>query len=285
MANYLDTQKIFDFHARLVPHPMSMERLLRMMDQVRIERAVVSAGGTIPLPQLSKQVVEGGCTDVEPDNDFVLDACTRSDGRLAPFFFANLSRGPESYRNRGADFAGLELAPAVHGVPLTDDRTIALVDVADVMGHAVYLHCLARDGFTVKDLVALAQRFPGVKFVLGHSGIGHMDLYGIDLISRCHNIFLETSGGYTRVVLYALERLGLERVLFGTEYPIQHPAVELAKFQALDLGAAAWERIAWNNACNLLRRAVLPSADDMPRPAKELVSHSASKSHHEDAAR
>jgi len=277
MAGYLDTQKIFDFHARLVPHPTSVERLLRMMDQVRIERAVVSAGGVIPLWQLSKQIIEGGSADVEPDNDFVLNGCARSDGRLVPFFFANSSRDPALYRNRGADFAGLELAPAVHGVPLTDDRTAALVHVACEMGHAVYLHCLIRDGFAVKDLVALAQRFPRVNFILGHSGIGHVDLYGIDLISHRRNVFLETSGGYTSVVRYALERLGFESVLFGSEYPIQHPAVELAKFQALDLDAVAWERIAWGNACDLLNKAASPATDYSSPTTEELVSREASK--------
>ena len=282
-ASYLNTQKIFDFHARLVPHPTSVERLLRMMDQVRIERAVVSAGGVIPLPQLSMQIIEGGSADIEPDNDFVLSGCARSGGRLVPFFFANLSRDPTRYRNHGAEFAGLELAPAVHGVPLTDDRTAALVRVAWEMGHAVYLHCLIRDGFGVKDLVALAQRFPRVNFVLGHSGIGHMDLYGIDLISQCRNVFLETSGGYTFVVRYALERLGCERVLFGSEYPIQHPAVELAKFQTLDLDAVAWERIAWGNAYDLLNMATSPATSCVPPVAEELVSLVGSKSQDDGA--
>lgn len=277
MAGYLDTQKIFDFHARLVPHPTSVERLLRMMDQVRIERAVVSAGGVIPLWQLSKQIIEGGSADIEPDNEFVLNGCARSDGRLVPFFFANLSRGPARYRNHAADFAGLELAPAVHGVPLTDERTAALVHVACEMGHAVYLHCLIRDGYAVKDLVTLARRFPSVNFILGHSGIGHVDLYGVDLISRCRNVFLETSGGYTSVVRYALERLGFERVLFGSEYPIQHPAVELAKFQALDLDAAAWERIAWGNALDLLK-STAPAASCAPGATEKPLLLAASKS-------
>lgn len=259
MAGYLDTQKIFDFHARLMPHPTAVERLLRMMDQIRIERAVVSAGGVIPLRQLSKQIIEGGSADAEPDNDFILSSCARSDGRLVPFFFANSSRSPALYRNCGADFAGLELAPAVHGVPLTDDRIAALVNVAGAMGHAVYLHCLIRNGFAVKDLVTLAHRFPRVNFILGHCGVGHVDIYGIDLISGSRNIFLETSGGYTAVVSHALERLGAERVLFGSEYPLQHPAVELAKFRALDLGSEVWGKIAWTNACNLLDKGLFVS--------------------------
>jgi predicted TIM-barrel fold metal-dependent hydrolase len=41
-------------------------------------------------------------------------------------------------------------------------------------------------------------------------------------------------------------------VVFGSEYPLQHPAVELAKFQALRLPPAQWRQVAWDNAHRLL---------------------------------
>jgi len=66
------------------------------------------------------------------------------------------------------------------------------------------------------------------------------------------NIVAETSGCLTVVARLAIERLGPDRVLFGTEYPLQHPSVELAKFAALDLSPEVWHRIAWRNAHRLL---------------------------------
>jgi predicted TIM-barrel fold metal-dependent hydrolase len=41
-------------------------------------------------------------------------------------------------------------------------------------------------------------------------------------------------------------------VLFGTEFPLQHPAVELAKCAALGLEPADRDRLLWTNACHLL---------------------------------
>jgi predicted TIM-barrel fold metal-dependent hydrolase len=248
----MDRVPIFDFHARLVPREGAPDLLLRTMDEVGIDRAVVSAGGTIPLELLSRHIIEGGSANVDANNDFVLAACQRSAGRLVPVYFANPHRDPASYASRASEFRGLELAPAVHGVPLTDDRTAALVQVAEQVNHSVYLHCLIRAGFSVQDLTELAMRFPRVTFVLAHSGIGHIDLYGIELIAPYRNVLLETSGGYTRVVTFALERLGAERLLFGSEYPIQHPSVELAKYRALALAPELWRQIAWQNACRVL---------------------------------
>ncbi len=248
----MTAQPVLDFHVRLAPRIGARERLLATLDDCGLERAVVCAGGTIDLDRLSRQLIEGGHVETDADNDAVLAACEGTDGRLVPFFFANPHRTPASYRARAAEFRGLEVSPAVHGVGLDDPRVAALVEVAAACGHPVYVVCLARPGAGVTDLVALARRFPRVNFVLGHSGIGNIDLYALALIEDESNIFLETSGGYTCVAEAALRRLGADRLLFGSEYPLQHPAVELAKFQALRIPPEQWRRIAWDNAHRLL---------------------------------
>jgi uncharacterized protein len=244
--------RVFDFHARLAPRPGATDRLLSTMDSSGIARAAVCAGGTVDLVRLSRQIVEGGHVDSDPDNDAVLQACVGSGGRLVPFYFANPRRGAEPYRRRAHDYAGLEISPAVHGLDLSDRRTAELVSVAAEAGHPVYTVCLERPGSRVADLAALAGRFPEVPFVLGHGGVGNIDFYGVELVAPVPNIWLETSGGYTSVLRAALDRLTPARVLFGTELPLQHPSVELAKFAALDLPADQWRQVAWDNAHRLL---------------------------------
>lgn len=244
--------KVMDFHVRLVPLPGARDRLLSILDACGVERAVVCAGGTVDLDQLSRQLVLGGHVETDADNDAVLSACHGTDGRLVPFFFANPHREPKRYQERAAEFRGLEISPAVHGVGLADPRAAALVEIACSVGHPVYTVCLDRSGAGVADLVTLARRFPEANFVLGHSGIGNIDFYALALVEGEANIALETSGGYTSVAETALRRLGPDRVVFGSEYPLQHPAVELAKFQALRITPEHWQRVAWDNAHRLL---------------------------------
>jgi predicted TIM-barrel fold metal-dependent hydrolase len=244
---------VFDFHARLVPRPGALEQLLDVHDRCGIGAGAVSAGGCIDLSRLSRQLVHGGHVTTDPDNDAVLHACATSSRRLLPFYFANPHRDPENYRQRAAQFVGVEISPAVHGIPLDDPRTRALIAVAEAADHPVYVVCLSRPGCEVADLVALADRFPRVTFVLGHSGIGNIDYYAVELVAPVPNIHFETSGGYTSVVRAAVDQLGPDRVLFGSEHPLQHPDVELAKFRALSLSAADWRRIAWENAHRLLK--------------------------------
>ncbi|MGW2261678.1 amidohydrolase family protein [Streptomyces sp. NPDC001780] len=245
-------QRIFDAHAHLASGEGAADRLLEVMDSCGIDRAVVVAGGVVDPDLLSRQIIEGGSVDRDADNDGVRRACDRAGGRLVPFFFANPHRAGADYRAEGRHFRGLKLAPSVHGVPLTDRRHASLAALAEEYGHGVYLHCVHRPGFGVADLVTLARGFPRVTFVLGHAGVGDMDLYGIDLISPLPNVVLETSGGYSAVVRAALDRLGPARVLFGTEYPLQHPSVELAKYSSLGLTGKEWRRVAWENTSALL---------------------------------
>lgn len=243
---------VFDFHVRLAPRPGAAGRLLAVLDECKIDRAAVAAGGTIDLRRLSRQLIDGSYVTTSADNDAVLAACVASDGRLVPFFFANPHQPPSRYAEQGKAFRGVEISSAVHGVPLTDRRVAALIEVAEQLGHPVYVACISRSGCQVNDLVELAGRYPGVTFVLGHTGIGNIDYYAVDLVAPLPNIFVETSGGYSGVLLDAIDRLGAERVLFGSEFPLQHPAVEFAKYRAIDLPPAHWERIAWENAIHLL---------------------------------
>nr|WP_042178297.1 amidohydrolase family protein [Kibdelosporangium sp. MJ126-NF4] len=245
-------QPVLDFHVRLAPRPQAKERLLAVMDRCGVQRAVVCAGGTIDLDRLSRQLVDGGHVETDADNDAVLDACAGTDGRLVPFYFANPHQAPDDYRARAAEFRGLEVSPAVHGIGLTDARVVRLIEVAAAFDHAVYAVCLARPGAGVTDLVALARRFPRLSFVLGHSGVGNIDLHALTLVRDEPNVLVETSGGYTCVAEAAVDRLGADRVVFGSEYPLQHPTVELAKFQALRLPPERWRQIAWDNAHRLL---------------------------------
>jgi len=246
---------IFDYRVRLVPRPGSLAAMLASMEQSGIDGAVMSAGGVVTLDRLARHVMEGGHVEADADNDAVLEACRQADGRLVPCFFGNPHRSARHYRNRAAEFRGLELSPAVHGVPLTDERNVALVEVAAEFGHAIYVVCIGRPGCGAPDLAVLAERFPTVPFVLGHCGFVGIDVWSVDRIAPLPNVLAETSGCFTGVARATVDRLGAQRVVFGTEYPLQHPDVELAKLAALNLTPEEWRLVAGDNARRLVQGA------------------------------
>ncbi|WP_343041401.1 amidohydrolase family protein [Streptomyces typhae] len=242
---------LFDFRVRLRPAPASAEDLAAGLAAYGIRRAVVTPGGTAPLEQISRQFLRGGGIREDADNQAVLKACAGLGGALVPCYFAN-PHHPRAYAEQARDYAAVEISPAVHGVPLADPRTAALVATAAAVGHSVYTVCQPLPGSGVADLVRLAAGFPSVPFVMGHCGIGNIDVYGIRLVRESPNIWIETTGGYTVTLRAALAHLGAGRILFGSEHPLQSPGAELAKLAALGLDPTTWARITWENAHRIL---------------------------------
>jgi predicted TIM-barrel fold metal-dependent hydrolase len=161
------------------------------------------------------------------------------------------------------------LFPAMHGVPIDDERSVAAFAAAERHRGAVFVHCgILSIGIRKKlglpsrfDLrlgdplaaAAIAARYPGVPVIIPHFGAG---LFREALMAAhtAANVFLDTSssndwvrltGGLTLrdVFARALDWLGPDRLIFGTDssffprgwqrgvYDIQHAILE-------DLGIA-----------------------------------------------
>src|SRR5260370_6525795 len=63
-----------------------------------------------------------------------------------------------------------------------------------------------------------ARRFPAVPFVIGHFG-KIMFLDAVRSAELCPNVYLETSGAQVADLQFALEHIGADRILFGTDLP------------------------------------------------------------------
>lgn len=244
--------RFVDAHAHLPLRPGSVEQLLNAMDRCNIEKAIVVAGAVISPELLSMHFSHGGGIDVDVDNDAIRTACQTSSGRLLPFYFANPLRGSRPYSQAGKFFFGLKLAPIVHGVPFSDSRMHELIAASVEFQHPVYLHCLPRNGFRVEDLVVLAAAHPRARIIMGHGGVGHGDFQGIALIVGHPNIYFEVSGSFSHATRIAWEKLGAERVLFGSEYPLQDHRVEIEKMRVLDFPANDYRLMMRENALRLL---------------------------------
>lgn len=250
---------LFDSHAHLAPGPEALQTLLTTMDRHNIHGAVVVPGSGIAPALLAKQLLaqptEDAVKDIRYNNEELLSQCKRSNGRLIPFFFANPYDPVDGYRRLGAAFAGLKFGPGVHGVRLHSPKIEAYIKVARDFRHPVYTHCLEREGFRVLDLVQLSRRFPLTTFILGHGGIGHLDLSAVDQIAPYPRILFETSGTFLKTVQYASDRLGSDRVLFGSEYPLQSPGAEIAKLAELEVTSEDRRNVRGRNIHDLLQGA------------------------------
>ena len=84
-------------------------------------------------------------------------------------------------------------------------------------------------------------------------GFGPADQEAIDAAKSLPNFFLETSTGNFLNIQEAVKKVGSSKVIFGSEYPLSHPAIELQKIMMLDVSDRERTDILAGNIKNLLK--------------------------------
>ena len=185
---------------------------------------------------------------VPGDEASVAEAVAHHPTRLVGFFMVDPSAADAADRVRHAidelQLRGICLFPAMHHVPLGDDRITRIAEIAASRpGAAVFVHCgvlsvgvRARLGLPSRfdmrlgsplDVLALALAFPAVPFIIPHFGAGLLR-EALMAADTARNIYLDTSSsnGWIRympgltldaVFKAALAVAGPSRLLFGTD--------------------------------------------------------------------
>lgn len=135
------------------------------------------------------------------------------------------------------------------GVPCSHPNNDPIIRLAAELHAIIYIHTWMKIGgeprrpgggnfsgeSTPMDVTALANRFPEVNLICGHSG-GDWEL-GIRAIRPCKNVLLEFAGSdaHSGQVDFAVETLGADRIVWGGHGPSRSYATELSKVLDADL--------------------------------------------------
>lgn len=165
----------------------------------------------------------------------------RDAGRAEPM----IGRAVEQYGFRGLKIHGLDSFP--NRVVCDVARRYRLPILVDVVRKAAAVEMLA-------------GQFPDLDFIIPHLG-GFSDdwtahLQVIDQLCRFPNVYADTSGvRYWEVLVQAIRRAGPGKLLFGSDGPLLHPALELHKIELLGLPAPQQALITGGNILRLLAKA------------------------------
>ena len=237
----------------------SAEEVLASMDEAGVDVSVIVgfAWGEIDL-----------CRQT---NDYILEAAARSGGRLVAFCCVPAQPGDEArsevQRCAAAGARGLgELRPWNQGYDLVDS------DEADLLAWASSAHNLplllhvsepvghrypGKRGLELSSLYHFVESFPGVTVVAAHWG-GGLPFYG--LMPRVKKALATTyfDTAATRLLYspdvyrHAISILGVERILFGSDFPFLSQRRCLRETKRVDLGEEERRLILGGNALRLL---------------------------------
>lgn len=235
--------KIIDASCTL--DPGGVKRLLKEMDRHGIERAVIG-------PAKNFIAVEN-----KSGNSYVTKAVRRHPDRFTGFAVSSPWYGRKAFaelqRALELGLAGLKIYPAVQGFILTDPQIFPLIEFADKARWPVY--CVTGTPICAMplQLAELAERYPRVKFIMGHGGFCDFWNDIPDALTRCPNLYIETSYILPSQITAWVKDAGVGKFVFGSDHPFSSLGLELKKISLLSENIDR-ERILGKNILGVLGR-------------------------------
>jgi predicted TIM-barrel fold metal-dependent hydrolase len=112
----------------------------------------------------------------------------------------------------------------------------------------------------LEEMEFIIQKFPRATIVFPHFGDSHESkniFKRIDLVARNANCYLDTSGrGHERMGMleYAVETIGADRILFGSDFSINDPSTVMARIRNSFLTEAQKRKVFAENLEGLLKK-------------------------------
>lgn len=232
---------VVDAHAHLGTYSLffvpdsDAAAMVGVMDRTGVRLTVISSNRAIQ-------------HDAPAGNDETLRAIDRFPDRIAGYGVVNPWQRPERELNRIAEdprFVGVKVHPDLHEYPLTGDLYTPLWERAAAERIPVLTHTWHGSRFDDPAMAGeVLARHPGIPFLLGHSGVSPAGMAAsIEVAQRHPTAYLEVCGsGMTGSHLrWLVDRVGADRVLFGSDFPFIDQRCSLGRVvgAGFDSGTAA----------------------------------------------
>lgn len=225
------------------------EAMLSAMDRCGIGRVYLAS-------------LKAAFADCRDGNAEMAALVARHPERFSPAFsFSPWAPGRESFRDDllAAEKPLVKLFPISQGYePLEEPFVAELLEFCGAQNIPVMVpHRLMMSWrlprYPIGNIGVLAGRHPRTKLVIASVNYVLELQSALDVLRRCPNVFLETSG---MMALREIEQvagwIGAERLLHGSALPLQTPAIGPLKVHIAQIDDDAKERILWRNAVESL---------------------------------
>lgn len=154
---------------------------------------------------------------------------------------------------------GIKIHPSCDKVRISDRRVRPILDIANAYNLPVMVHCGRWEEISgYRYALEVAALYPAVDFILSHMGgdLPELEFGTVEDIERngIRNAYLGIEGVREYwAVQNAVDRLGADRVIFGSDFPLGHPKMYLGLVDALKIDGDQRQKILAGNILKILR--------------------------------
>ena len=239
-----DAGEVWQWH----PVTRTFEQFVAYLDRTGVQRGIINSVRS----QMAKDVagfVEGNrevARRVEQYKGRFLGACV-----VNPLFIDEALREMEDCRKKyGMLWVG-ELCNYTVPYQYTIKEFEMLVEQAVKLNMVLDVHT------NLREMEYIIEKFPQATIVFPHFGDQEVIFRRIDLIAKHPNCYADIAGsGHERMGMleYAIETIGVERVLFGSDFSINDPGEVIARVEHSFLTEEQKQAVLSGNLERLLRK-------------------------------
>lgn len=243
---------IYDVHTHLLAEKCEQDKrnLLRAAEAYHIDKLFVSGLNSLPNPteamadQMNREVLQ-----FKRENPGLVEGYVYVSPEH-PGAISMLSRAIEDW-----GFVGLKLWMST---TCDDTRVFPVIEKTIEYGVPVLIHSFHKAveqlpfESTGVHVANLAQRYPEAKLLMAH--LGGNAYHGLPMIRDCPNVWVDMCSSIFRndELIYALELMGPDRILFGTDMPGSF-LVNQGQVEELPVSDEIKEKIFYRNAQELFK--------------------------------
>ncbi|MBR4173057.1 MAG: amidohydrolase [Clostridia bacterium] len=261
--------KILDIHCHIFPEKVALKAAMAIgkfydakMNMDGTVGTLIKAGDEAGFTHYLVQSVATTPKQVSHINRFIAGEALKSGGKMTGFGAmhpesADMKADIEELVSLG--LKGVKLHPDIQGYKSDDYRMLKIYELCERYGLPVLIHCgdSRYDNSNPNRIAPILDIYENLTVIGAHFGGYTVWEQAAEKLSRYKNFYVDTSSSLfaldKKTAKKLIEIYGVDKVLFGTDYPMWNPKEELDRFIALDLSDEERKKILWDNGAKLLK--------------------------------
>lgn len=223
---------------------------------------LISEGEKAGITHFLVQSVATTPKQVSSINRFIAESVENSGGKMTGFGTMH----PES-DDPVRDFEelvslglrGVKLHPDIQGFKIDDYRMLKIYELCEKHGLPVLMHCGDKryDNSNPNRIVPIMDIYTELVMIGAHFGGYSVWDDAVSKLCGYKNFHIDTSSSLFELTSERakeyIDAYGVDRVMFGTDYPMWSPKEELERFMRIELTDDERQKILYDNAAKLLK--------------------------------